>query len=205
LANESKEWESVKRILIPNNDENWVQLWWNVSYIGVQRVIERDFQLVALNERSRKFREKEVEKIEKGDLVLTNKNVYWLEKRGRLRESLHIKFVIPLKDIVGVYTSGWIFKNLHISDGPREYTFNLKDVEKVVQIIRKEVYNVRKQLPNTAFPSILSQNITCPICEQQVIWIQSYSRFYCCSCKQYFEPSPLPLSTSTKIQEFNAP
>ena len=65
LANASKEWESVKRILIPNNDENWVQLWWNVSYIGVQRVIERDFQLVALNERSRKFREKEVEQIEK--------------------------------------------------------------------------------------------------------------------------------------------
>lgn len=181
----SKEWSLVKKTIMLNVDEKYVYMWWGVGYEGTQRVMVEDHQLLK-GIVARKTREKEAKHFKYGNLVLTNQRIFWLEKHGTLKKSLHLKYFIPIQDIVGVYSSGKVFKNLYISDGNKEYKFirfTKKNIEDAVQRIKKQVSNTNKT--NLPPPPPPLPTRLCPICNQSLSFIQEYERWYCYNCKQY--------------------
>ena len=65
---------------------------------------------------------------EKGNLILTNQRLAWMQKRGQFSTSYHLTHEIPLTHLSGISMGGTLFKYVTLSDGESIYQFNLKNV-----------------------------------------------------------------------------
>ncbi len=99
--------------------------YWEKPY----RSMDGDFQLVTVGgHRGRRYREKEKTKPSNGVLILTNKRLSWLEKRGLIGKSYHTLLDMPLTTLKGISMGGKLRKYVSITDERREYKFHLKGV-----------------------------------------------------------------------------
>jgi len=87
---------------------------------------------------------------ENGILVLTNRRLLWVTKRGIFGTSYHVTHEIPLEDVKGVSCGGAIFKYICIKDSESEYRFHLSGVyssiEKFNPIIRTAMETRKKEI-----------------------------------------------------------
>lgn len=182
----AKEWEKLKDLVVLQPAEKPVYIWWDIVYFEPQKQLKGDFQLATLGgHRGRTFREKEGSVVRAGDLVLTNKRLIWLEKKGAIKKDFHVAFEIPLKTVTGVSSQGVVPK-LVVSDANTSHEFRLKDVGEAVRMIRSKIEESGNvpATPAIVTPVIQVVLAICPKCKNR---IPSESKF-CPECGENLQP-----------------
>jgi len=133
---------------------------WEGCYEKTYKTMDGDFQLVTLGgHRGRRYREKEKAKPSNGVLVLTNRKLLWLEKRGLIGKSYHVLFEVPLTTLKGISMGGSLRKYVSVTDEKREYKFHLKGIrEKELEPFKDMILRQAEKLKES--PVIQKEVIT---------------------------------------------
>lgn len=104
--------------------------------------------------------EKETTQHEGGVLVLTNKRLIWVEKRGPIGKSYHTAFEIYLTTLQGISVGGTVFKYVTITDNVQQYGFNLKGIgTKEIEPFRDMIMRQKEKI-GTQGPAVTREVIT---------------------------------------------
>jgi len=181
-----KEWDKLKNSVALGAGEKPAYIWWGVDYFEPQRQMKGDFQLMTVGgHRGRTYRENTGVVRKRGELVLTNRRIIWLEKKGIVKKDFHAAFDIPFGSILGVSSQGVIPK-LVISDPTGRHEFWVSDVGKAVALINRklrEAKNVPAAATRVAQPPAKVLAI-CPQCRNR---IPAESKF-CPECGENLQP-----------------
>ena len=148
----------------------------------------------------------EAKEKENGDLVLTNRRLMWVTRRGMFRASYHVAHEIPLEDIKGVSSGGAISKYLSIRDSANEYRFHLSGmyssiesfnplIQKAMRTRRQEIENERRKervhlmidfsslKEYMAKGGLVLQTVKCPVCGGPLSLPKTGNETTCEHCK----------------------
>jgi len=147
----------------------------------------------------------EAKEREKGTLVLTNRRLLWVTKRGIFGKSYHITHEIPLEDVKGVSSGGAISKYISIKDSESEYRFHLSgmygSIQKFNPLMRTAMETRKKEIETEKrkarvhimldFSSLkdymkkgglVLQTIKCPVCSGPLRLPKSGNQTTCEHC-----------------------
>lgn len=143
---------------------------------------------------------------EKGTLVLTNRRLLWVTKRGIFGKSYHITHEIPLENVKGVSSGGTISKYISVKDSESEYRFHLSGMYGSIQefnpLVRTAMETRKKEIETEKrkarvhimldFSSLndymkkgglVLQTIKCPVCSGPLKLPESGNQTTCEHCK----------------------
>ena len=84
--------------------------------------------------------------LQSGAIVLTNHRIFWMEKRGAFKKTLHTIFFLSLPEIISINMQGRFSKRINIVTSQGELQFRFKDMEKFTKSTLKLIkeYKVRE-------------------------------------------------------------
>jgi len=148
----------------------------------------------------------EAKERKKGTLVLTNRRLLWVTKRGIFGKSYHVTHEVPLEEVKGVSSGGTISKYVSILSPENEYRFHLLgtygSIQKFNPLMRTAMETRKKEIETEKrkarvhimldFSSLkdymkkgglVLQTVKCPVCSGPLKLPKSGNQTTCEHCK----------------------
>ena len=126
--------KELMNVLVLDKDERVLNHW--------QGKVETFMKTVVKTRRKGKV--VEAKEVEKGFLILSDRNLYWITERGRFGKTYRVTHEISLEDIRSISSGGIISKFISVIDSNNEYQLRINIPPEVFDIAVRDAMEARK-------------------------------------------------------------
>ncbi len=144
----TKELDVARQVLVLDENER-ISRAFTALYFPITGYTKEKLKILPGKEYKHEEKRKDVN-LKNGIIALTNKRIFWLERRGTFKKTYHPTFFIHLKDIVSMNIQGRLAKRINIASREGEFQFRFGGMEKFID----KVSALQKELKAEPIPRV---------------------------------------------------